>query len=215
MKGNAVGAGWAVAAAVSVMLAALCVAACSAPERSAVAAQSSVRSCADGGPCAVGDTGPGGGVVVFDAGAQQEWGRYLEAAPAGWHGADVDPAMPWCDLDAAKADLSTGEAIGSGAANTARIITVCGQDTAAGLAASYRGGGMDDWSLPSKDELAALYQLKDQVGGLASDLYWSSTQYGGDATFGRDNAWAQVFDRMSQVFNGVNNDNLVRPVRAF
>ena len=215
MKVNPTGAGWAVAAAVIVMVAGLCATGCSPSERSAVAAQSTAGSCADGGPCAVGDTGPGGGVVFFDAEAQQEWGRYLEAAPAGWHGAGVDPVMPWCDLDPAHADLSTGEAIGSGAANTARIITACGQDTAAGLAASYRGGGMDDWSLPSKDELRALYQHMSQVGGLASDLYWSSTQYGGDATFGRDNAWAQVFDRTSQVFNGVNNDNRVRPIRAF
>lgn len=35
--------------------------------------------------CQIGDIGPGGGVIFFDAGVSQPWGRYLEAAPPGWH----------------------------------------------------------------------------------------------------------------------------------
>ncbi len=37
-----------------------------------------------GGPCAVGDVGPGGGTVFYDAGTTQSWGRYLEAAPTDY-----------------------------------------------------------------------------------------------------------------------------------
>ena len=34
--------------------------------------------CSDFGDCSVGDTGPGGGIVFYDAGSAQSWGRYIE-----------------------------------------------------------------------------------------------------------------------------------------
>jgi hypothetical protein len=37
-------------------------------------------TCSNGGACGLGDTGPGGGIVIFDAGSSQSWGRYLEVA---------------------------------------------------------------------------------------------------------------------------------------
>ena len=43
------------------------------------------------------------------------------------------------------------------------------------------------WRLPTKDELDMLYENKEEIGGFASNLYWSSTE--GD----NDYAWLQNF----------------------
>jgi len=70
-----------------------------------------------------------------------------------------------------------GMGIGSGKSNTAAIIAYHGtQDSAAKFCTDYRGGGYDDWFLPSIYEL----QLFDTYG-LHSNLfghthYWSSSE---------------------------------------
>ena len=45
----------------------------------------------------IGETGPGGGIIFYDAGSQQSWGQYLEAAPANWDGTNdnEDPYVQW------------------------------------------------------------------------------------------------------------------------
>ena len=90
---------------------------------------------------------------------------------------------------------------------------------------TYRGGGYDDWYLPSKGELSLMWtNLADSdgngenagsedinnLGSFVNHYYWSSTEY--DVS----NAWGQSF------YNGVQNvydlkkfDNNVRAVRAF
>lgn len=37
-------------------------------------------------------------------------------------------------------------------------------------------GGYDDWYLPNKEELNAMYQKKSSIGGFSSTFYWSSTE---------------------------------------
>lgn len=140
----------------------------------------SARTCNPGGECAVGDTGPGGGIVVYDAGSQQEWGQYLEVAPVGWAGSQNDPQTIWCPTSSNKygTDLGTARDLGKGKANSTAIIEACGAETAAGIAAAYRGGGKSDWFLPSMNELNKVWQDRSSnpaflQGGVN---YWTSSQ---------------------------------------
>jgi len=161
----------------------------------------------------IGLTGPGGGIVFYDAGSQQSWGRYLEAAPAGWSGSAEDPRLVWCPRNQPEfRPLHTGVDVGSGRSNTALIVQQCGSDTAAGAAAGYRGGGKDDWFLPSKEELDALYQQRSVVGALADGYFWSSSQYYVDYA---NLAWYLNFGNGYQDNASEVSDYRVRPVRAF
>lgn len=80
---------------------------------------------------------------------------------------------------------TTGTAIGAGRTNTAVLLaapdcTVAADPTAVSLAAGYRGGGLDDWYLPAKDELNALcaYDRRNDIGGFPDRFsYASSTAY--------------------------------------
>ncbi len=109
--------------------------------------------------------------------------------------------------------FTTDTAIGTGAANTSQIINVLGRNgVAASLCRNYRGGGYHDWSLPSEDELNELYKNSAVVGGLASDYYWSSSEYVGSyATV----AWSQYFSNGTQSTNLKYATYYVRAVRAF
>ncbi|MFM8350213.1 MAG: hypothetical protein ACKN9D_04015, partial [Actinomycetales bacterium] len=164
------------------------------------------------GACDLLDTGPGGGIIFYDAGTPQSWGRYLEAAPKGWFGRADDPLYQWCDEYQPGYDgLATKVTVGSGKDNTELIIANCGTNSAAGAAAAYRGGGKDDWFLPSKDELAKLYDKRSEAG-MSGVFFWSSSQ----GEYSAVNAWGQFFDDGHQ-FNDGKDDAVgsVRPVRAF
>lgn len=129
-----------------------------------------IASCADGGACVVGDTGPGGGIVFYTASARQSWGRYLEASAS-----DVTGLHPWCDSSATDVTGAIGTAIGDGAANTAAIAAAC-SSSAANAVDALTQGGKSDWFLPSFPELTEMYGKKTTIGGFAAEPYWSSTQ---------------------------------------
>jgi len=175
-------------------------------------------SCSTGGTCVVGDTGPGGGIVFYDAGSTQSWGRYLEATPSGWSGAIWAPRAEWgCVGTPILGARGTG--VGTGQANTTAIVNGCRTTgIAAQLADALTFGGKSDWFVPSKDELALLYASRAIIGGFAADTYWSSTEYnrGGASTEYYSHAWVQYF------YDGLQSPNYkggpllsVRPVRAF
>jgi hypothetical protein len=163
----------------------------------------------------IGDTGPGGGIVFFDAGSVQPWGRYLEAGP------QLDGAE-WCGEDWELDIPGTLTMIGSGAANTTLMADAC-KTGAATSVREFDGGGMTDWFLPSKDELNELYEQRDTVGGFgigndgsSFDAYWSSTQSDEGTTGFADVAWTQYFDGGEQQGNDCKcNLYGVVPVRAF
>lgn len=197
--------------------------------------------CIPGSNCPLGSTGPGGGIVFYDAGSQQSWGQYLEVAPGGWSGSATDPETSWCDVvvvDLAESiaaepiGTSLGFEIGKGKANTDLMLKNC--TSGAGLTAqAYKGGGKNDWYLPSKNELNEVCKyarsqptgksklLCNEGGKLRKDFvnpeedhYWSSTEYEID-----NQVWGQFFEGRyvgAQLYILKKwNTSLVRPIRAF
>lgn len=104
--------------------------------------------CAAGGPCARGDVGPGGGIVVYDAGSVQPWGRYLEIAPNGWSGSSADPEAAWCSDTSTTIPGPMDTWIGAGKANTASMLAAC-TSGAANLVAAYTSPVFDTSPPPS------------------------------------------------------------------
>ncbi len=127
-----------------------------------------------------GAIGPGGGLIFY-------------ITVDGLHGLEVakvdqGTSHAWSTLSNAFADgisaLPTD--IGTGSANTNAIIAQNSNgSSAAKLCRDYRGGGFEDWFLPSRDELKTVWDnlVADGegdysgVGGFANSPYWSSSEY--------------------------------------
>ncbi|MSZ12217.1 MAG: DUF1566 domain-containing protein, partial [Actinobacteria bacterium] len=149
---------------------------------------SRVASCAEGGPCAIGDVGPGGGIVfsvqsstVNAYSGVSTGGIYLE------YGQESSGAF------GCRGGLSTGYGlnIGQGAENTAGFASICTASNAT-TALNLVEGGQSDWFLPSKLELNELCKFArnqwsalgttsacDSSGtlraGFTAGQYWSSS----------------------------------------
>ncbi len=128
-------------------------------------------SCAGGGPCVVGDTGPGGGKIFYVDMSRTAGSQNFEAAPDGWN-TGADPTAEWgCFGTNISGAAATG--IGTGEANTTAIVHLTTGCSTAGIAAKladgYAGGSQTDWFLPSKDELNQLckYAWGYTSGGVA------------------------------------------------
>jgi hypothetical protein len=139
-------------------------------------------TCANGGVCAVGDTGPGGGKVFYVHASPFLCGAtlsqnctYLEVAPNTWSGGSVDPSdLLWAVSAYQMSDISTianndseynnALGIGLGYKNSLAIVGQ-GNDTttAAGAARAYPGGSQSDWYLPTTAELNLLCQWARNV----------------------------------------------------
>ncbi len=190
-------------------------------------------SCAGGGPCVVGDTGPGGGKVFYVDPTRPVGSRNFEAAPDGWNGATpaADPTAAWCSGTPQLLAGSFGITIGTGKANTALMVAAVlpGPCTSGVgyMAYNYVNGTANSWFLPSKDELNQLCKWArgqsttvanqavqcDPSGtlqpGFAGNYYWSSSQ---DDAIG---AWALLFFFGNPSPIAKTEIRSVRPVRAF
>jgi len=161
--------------------------------------------------CQVGDTGPGGGKIFYYLAAGFNCGpaftstcKYLEAATSGWS----TNYYRWSgDISTS---ITTSTAIGAGYKNTIAIVTQSAVASRAGtITRAFRGpNNLDDWYLPSKDELGKLY-LERALIGISSNFYWTSSQTSSGE------AWNQNFNGGSNGASNKNNELYVRPIRAF
>ena len=167
--------------------------------------------CEDVGPCAIGDTGPGGGIVFYDAGLHRAWGRYLEMAPVETEFV----GFPWKKLSVtdrqrplyrdgtdglAKHQRVTSKAIGMGYFNTKKIVRNYGPGNyAAWKAWELVHGGKSDWFLPSQDELneahRVLFTAVPTINTIRRSFYWSSSEYNYDTAWTVNMKDGQLFDR--------------------
>ena len=114
----------------------------------------------------VGDVGPAGGTVaIVPTTAGNTTGLYFE------FGAKSPAEEYWCPFSSSGSTnvVGTGSAIGTGASNTAKIVSSCASGAAV-YADNYSLGGYSDWFLPSSLEL---YETRDFIPG---GRYWSSSE---------------------------------------
>jgi hypothetical protein len=155
------------------------------------------------GTFTVGEYGQGGGTVIYinRDNTYGDW-AYLEGvteslpdyAVWGFYGIDVAGAA--------------GTAIGTGKANTQAMIDAgAPEGSAARLCVEYRGGGYDDWFLPSKDE-------SEYMRGLPSGTsfpLWSSSQDDSLESWGYRKSGDELISSLQPKYSV----SAVRPVRTF
>jgi hypothetical protein len=216
-------------------------------------------SCADGGPCSVGDTGPGGGVVIYVSstpitlqGAGKSVTR-IEMAPNGWGGVTypADPALQLCEPYGGGGPIWTGSkpptwpgyanvslptGLGYGLSNTNKLLTFntsgvsCALSTqAASVARSYTGGGLNDWFLPSADELNLVCRYANSLDMSSNATCTAGTVRPGFISTVRAYWWSStmITDQQNQIIqirgtgtgsqtpNTQSANNSVRPIRMF
>jgi hypothetical protein len=177
---------------------------------------------------AIGDTGPAGGIIFYvSAGGFTMTGvygtcHYLEVSPANLTGGTgSDASMRWSTATGSPYPATNGtlRTIGSGKNNTAIIVaseSAAYPDStyiyAARACSEYRGGGKDNWFLPSMDELNELYKAQGKPGIPTSGYFWSSSE----GAYLVSTAWLHDFATgdyasWSKTYAG----SSVRAVRAF
>jgi len=157
----------------------------------------------------IGERGPAGGWVFYDKGNTKGGWRYLEAAPEDIRG--NEKYIQWAPNYTKIGAFDT--AIGTGKNNTKKIVQALGYGQyAAKLCVDYRGGGKDDWFLPSMEELNLLYKrlYRRNIGNMEKSFYWSSSEH-----VEGYHAKNLIFEDGEYFTNAKIIGNSVRPIRAF
>ena len=191
------------------------------------------------GEYAVGDTGPGGGIVFYATATPFPCGenltdscQYLEVAPESG-----EVKITWSALANASIDVEGNEAAGTGAGyiSSAAVAAQEGntaENSAAAYALAYTNNNLSDWYLPSSAELneLCLYvrvaeEATDELGcpitakprtGFAIAYYWTANE---DETSAAVSHVLNTGAELNSVLGNVSLDKqtvgVARPIRAF
>jgi hypothetical protein len=174
-----------------------------------------VVTCATGGVCIVGNTGPGGGKVFYVAGSPFACGptlastcNYLEVATTSFQAEFCDAANTVGDAGSTRLATLNPDTIGAGYASTLVITSECSGGAAVN-ARAHNGGSFNDWYLHNREELQQIYAKRVALGVDITE-YWQSVS--NSATrFGYQN-----FVDSYRYNDGVKNEiRQFRPIRAF
>jgi hypothetical protein len=176
--------------------------------------QSSVHTavtCATGGTCSLGDTGPGGGIVFLLASGGGNGLNYEIAKEAVGGYTNL---INWCNLTNTTIAGARGSSVGTGKANTVDMLAGC-TSGAAYTATSYRGNGFSDWFLPAFDELSAARPYArtylTTVGWTGFERIWTSTEQPSNSAY----AYFIGLDAYSNPNDGKQQTYQIVPIRTF
>lgn len=145
-----------------------------------------------------------GGGIIF----------YIDAT--GQHGliSSMQDQSNACIWSPSTPNLILPKDIGYGQSNTSTIEMTFGSGNYAALyCTSYKGGGFNDWYLPSLNELDLMYKNKLSIGSfsLTTSSYWSSTT----GTTGKYAFTEDFFTGIQTGHDPLRNNVSVRAIRSY
>ena len=157
-----------------------------------------------------------GGIIAYllksdDAGYEGSQQHGLIVALEDQGGMDV---LWWNEVLGDVETKALGNLIGDGLSNTELIVSIQGEGVyAAKICMDYEIAEnevvYDDWFLPSKGELAEIYENIDELGEFKT-TYWSSTE-----AERNQGAWRQNLFNSAQNVSKKYEPYSVRPIRSF